>query len=86
MSEKKTFPSATHDEKWFGLERCVREKIMEVYDQREEVLKAFVAKYGFEPDRLVQIHQTFPNGRIEWSARRRSDEEMQNLSRMSSGL
>ena len=76
MSEKKTFPSATYDENWFGLERHVHEKVMEVYAQREEVLTAFVAKYGFEPDRLVQIQQTFPNGRIEWSVRRRSDEEI----------
>lgn len=29
----------------------------EVMSQREEILRAFVAKYGFHPDEAQQIHQ-----------------------------
>jgi hypothetical protein len=31
------------------------EMIRECYEQREEILKSFVAKYGFEPDKVMQI-------------------------------
>lgn len=37
------------------LEKITAAKIAECYEQREEIMKAFVAKYGFEPDECRQI-------------------------------
>lgn len=37
------------------LEDITARKIAECYEQREEILKAFVAKYGYEPDECRQI-------------------------------
>jgi len=48
-----------------------RSRVKDIMEQREEVLSAFIAKYGFEPDRFVQIQDG-----VEWSVRRMSDEEM----------
>jgi hypothetical protein len=28
---------------------------LEIMDQREEILRAFVAKYGFDPDQIEQV-------------------------------
>lgn len=54
----------------------VRQKVEEVLGQREEVLRAFIAKHGFEPDRAIQIEQRMPDGTTRWFVRRRTDEEM----------
>jgi hypothetical protein len=64
----------------------LNESLAEVHAQREEILEAFVAKYGFEPERCVQVHQRLPDGSDEWYLRRRSDEEMRQLSQSSSQL
>jgi len=53
---------------WAEYEKLlVKERIRAIMEQREEVLSAFIAKYGF-----VQIQEG-----VEWSVRRMSDEEMQ---------
>lgn len=63
-----------------------QERLRKVMAQREEVLEAFIAKHGFEPDRFVQIEQRTASGLSEWSVRRRTDEEMAELSRKGAGL
>lgn len=62
------------------------EKVRKLMVQREAVLEAFVAKYGFEPERFVQCEQRDVNGLTSWYVRRRTDEEMEQLSRTSSHL
>lgn len=37
-----------------------------VTEQRAEILLAFVAKYGFEPERTVQTIQHMDDGSIRW--------------------
>ena len=54
--------------------------IHHVYAQREEILEAFMAKYGFEPDRIIQCQQTMPDGSIQWYVKRMTDEEMKERS------
>lgn len=39
--------------------------------QREEVLTAFVAKHGCQPDGVVQIGNILPDGRTTWHLERR---------------
>jgi hypothetical protein len=39
--------------------------------QREEIIEAFMAKYGIEPDELLQVERETPTGRI-WSVERRA--------------
>jgi hypothetical protein len=43
--------------------------------QREEVLSAFVAKYGWQPEEVVQVMRIDPNGSVEWYVRRREKEK-----------
>lgn len=60
-------------------EKALQEALLRVYSQREEVIEAFIAKYGYEPERFVQVQQTLNDEkgmRFEWSVRRRTDEEM----------
>lgn len=47
-------------------------KIME---QREEILEAFVAKYGFEPEEAVQVEFKTPNGSNGWMVRKTVKED-----------
>ena len=61
-------------------EKYVRDHLANTIAQREEVLTAFVAKYGWEPERTVQVMQQLPNGVTHWYLRRMTDEEMQQAS------
>jgi len=40
--------------------------IDEVMDQREEILRAFIAKYGYEPDKVMQVEQRMSDGSVRW--------------------
>jgi hypothetical protein len=60
--------------------------IREIILSREEVLRAFVAKHGFEPERTVQITQSTRDGGTQWFIRRMTDEEMTEASRAGSCL
>ncbi|UCG51426.1 MAG: hypothetical protein JSW58_14760 [Candidatus Latescibacterota bacterium] len=46
----------------------------EIMGAREEILEAFIAKYGFEPDEAVQVHRNGPNG-SKWYVRRMLPED-----------
>jgi hypothetical protein len=37
-----------------------------ILSQREEVLQAFIAKHGFDPDQAIQIEQRQPDGTTTW--------------------
>lgn len=61
-------------------------KIESVLAQREEILTAFVAKYGFEPERAMQVERCLPDGTQGWCVVRMTDEQMAEMSKASSGL
>ncbi len=42
-----------------------------IHSQREEILRAFIAKYGCEPDEVVQVENTTPTGTRWWVERRK---------------
>lgn len=44
---------------------------VKILDQREEVLRAFIAKYGCEPDEIEQVEQMTDTGRV-WYLRRKA--------------
>lgn len=67
-------------------EGLVTRVIREIQEQREEILRAFVAKYDCDPARAVQILQTTPDGGMRWFIRARTDEEMAADSMMCAGL
>lgn len=46
--------------------------VREVFAYREEILKAFVAKYGCGPDEVEQVEQRNADGTWEWCVRRKS--------------
>lgn len=56
--------------------RQVRQAVDSVLSQLEEVLQAFIAKHGFEPDRAIQVERRMPDGTTHWFVRQRTDEEM----------
>lgn len=64
----------------------VRQTVDAVLSQREEVLRAFIAKYGFEPDRAIQIEQVWPDGKRIWYLRRMTDKEMLDKSMIGAEL
>ena len=68
------------------IEAAARRQIELVMAQREEIARAFIAKYGFEPDRAIQIHQRMPDGTERWFIRRMTDEEMLAASMMGAQL
>ena len=81
------------DHRWAGsaaisdtLDGIVRQTVDSVMAQREEILRAFIAKHGFEPDRAIQIEQRMPDGTTCWFVRRRTDEEMADASMMGAAL
>jgi len=43
--------------------------IASVMAQREEILEAFVAKYGADPEQVEQVEQRMGDGSIRWSVR-----------------
>ena len=52
-----------------------RQYVKDIHDQREEILRAFIAKYELEPDEAIQVEQRMEDGSIKWSVRRMTDEE-----------
>lgn len=46
------------------LAMLTRDALQRVMEQREEILEAFVAKYGAEPDDTYQVEQETPSGRV----------------------
>lgn len=79
-------PILIMDEPGNTFDILIREKVKEIILQREEILRAFIAKYGFEPDRAIQIEQRMPDGTTHWFIRRMGDEEMAARSAMGAQL
>jgi len=49
----------------------VFDEVRAIFTQREEILTAFIAKYGCEPDECVQTVRTVAPGHQEWSVQRK---------------
>lgn len=64
----------------------VRRRLAEIHAQREEILSAFIAKYGVEPDRVVQVEQRMEDGTTRWFVHRRSDDDMAEMALRSAML
>ena len=45
----------------------------DVLEQREEILKAFIAKHGYQPEEIEQVFQSTPDG-FRWWVRKRGEE------------
>lgn len=44
--------------------------ITSIYEQREEIIKAFIAQYGFKPDEVEQVIQ-YGRDSIKWFVRKK---------------
>ena len=51
------------------IEGKVKERLQQIYAQREEILTAFVAKYGCGPEEAVQVQRQTPDGMRWWVER-----------------
>lgn len=49
----------------------VFERLKEVMEQRNEILEAFIAKYGCQPEEAEQVLQMMPDGTQVFSVRKR---------------
>jgi hypothetical protein len=47
--------------------------------QRDEVLAAFIAKYGFQPEGVIQVEQRQPDGTSTWRIERRPGPKPEEL-------
>lgn len=54
-----------------NLQSVVQEAWQQVIAQREEILRAFVARYGMQPDEIEQIEQRTATGWRWWVQPRR---------------
>lgn len=53
----------------------IKQTMKEIINNREEILRAFVAKYGCGPDEIIQVMQKTEDGGIKFCVRARSEEE-----------
>ena len=49
-----------------------RRKLFEVMQNREEILTAFIAKYGCEPDQVEQIMEKDSQDKLHWYVKKKS--------------
>ena len=66
------------------IDEIVKRVTMQCIERKEEILQAFVAKYGFDLDRIVQVEQRLDNGTIKWIVKHLDDieyTEVTNLKR-----
>lgn len=59
-----------------AIQKLFNAHIKRVYAQREEILEAFIAKYGFEPERAVQVEQRMQDGTVRWFVREMTEKEV----------
>jgi uncharacterized protein with von Willebrand factor type A (vWA) domain len=52
-----------------AIKQAADKAIARVMDQREEILEAFVAKYGADPDQVEQVEQQMKDGSTCWFVR-----------------
>lgn len=55
--------------------KILNDTLTRIMGQREEILTAFVAKYGCQPERVVQIEQTDEVGNTYWYVREMTEGE-----------
>jgi hypothetical protein len=55
------------------LETLVEERIKFIQSSREELVEAFLAKTGFQPDEVEMVQRNFNNGDIGFSYRQKPD-------------
>ena len=59
-----------------AIQKAIKAKADYISSCKEEILTAFFAKYGFEPERAVMVEQKRKDGSWAWHVRRKTDEEM----------
>jgi hypothetical protein len=52
----------------------INKLMSEIFEQREEILRAFIAKYGFEPDECEQTIVRDHHYKIIWSVQKKDKE------------
>ena len=57
----------------------IRELVGKIYSQREEILTAFVAKYGLQPEEAMQVEQRAEDGTSSWCVVRITAEEREKI-------
>jgi hypothetical protein len=56
-----------------------KDRITKVMAQREEILEAFVAKYGFDPDHVIQLERRSDDGRHAWHVIHYTEDQMKRV-------
>lgn len=52
--------------------QLINSRIKAIVDQQEEILIAFIAKYGCEPEEIEQVEVEHPNSGRTWYVRKRA--------------
>lgn len=62
-----------------GHQAIAKRAIESCLAQRDEVLAAFIAKYGFQPEDVIQVEQRQPDGTSTWRIERRPGPKPEEL-------
>jgi hypothetical protein len=54
-----------------AINKAVDKAFARVMAQREEILEAFIAKYGADPDQVEQVEQRMEDGSVRWFVRQK---------------
>lgn len=57
------------------LEAQAKRAVAALMAQREEVIKAYIAKFGFQPEGTIQVEEIAPDGTHRWYLRKMNAEE-----------
>jgi hypothetical protein len=70
-----------NQEEYMKMHMELRRQLLEISEQKEEIIRAFIAKYGCDADDIELVTQQHPNG-SSWYIRRKSSaiEEMAAMS------
>lgn len=58
---------------------AVRVMLDKIYKQREEILQAFIAKYGYEPDEVEQVIISDQDSTVRWFVRKKENPNKEAL-------
>lgn len=62
-----------------SMKKYIKSITDKIYEQREEIITAFIAKYGCGPEEIVQECKHDKTGGFTWRIRSATEEEKANL-------
>ena len=68
------------DDLGLKIERLVADRMREILARKEEIVEAFLCKYGCQPDEVVVVERPIPGGGTAWYVTTREELGIQHRS------